>query len=366
VVAEVVGGHDGHASVSPAADQRFEGAEKKVLVACASPSLDLRRSLSRSEWDGLLASVGCTVVSHRAFRGVDSYVLSESSLFVGRGWILLKTCGRTTPLRLLPGLLTGLLSLGVEPSEVRYTRSPYVWPASDQPVEHRSWCAEVEALRWHLASVGLDPSALSESDGAAWSVASWVAGSASPAATTVELALYDLPARSLDAFFVSADGPHGTAGSLGAGMTESGGVGRVLLAGAPDGRVDIDGQAFRPCGYSCNASVGRSGLYATVHITPESHQTYVSIELSLPAGGPCVPTLCALASAALNRFRPGRVCALIAAERPSLSAPGALELVETLIALCADHGYRERPCPSTPKAGPSHLASVQFFREEQP
>ena len=79
----------------------FEGPEKclEVDFCVGSGPIDGLRAIPRPLWDELLASCGCEIISVKSNEEIDSYVLSESSLFVYRWKMVLKTCGKTTPLQ---------------------------------------------------------------------------------------------------------------------------------------------------------------------------------------------------------------------------------------------------------------------------
>ncbi|MBO8907939.1 hypothetical protein INO82_14755, partial [Staphylococcus aureus] len=53
------------------------------------------RALSRAQIDSILSAARCEIVDHLSHDKFDSYVLSESSLFVYPLKIILKTCGTT-------------------------------------------------------------------------------------------------------------------------------------------------------------------------------------------------------------------------------------------------------------------------------
>ena len=55
------------------------------------------RDLSRAAWEDILSDANITILSAEHGPAFDSYVLSESSLFVYPHNVLLKTCGRSTP-----------------------------------------------------------------------------------------------------------------------------------------------------------------------------------------------------------------------------------------------------------------------------
>eukprot|EP00249_Psilotum_nudum_P001731 c14379_g1_i1 orf=243-512(+) len=75
----------------------FEGFEKRLEVEFFIPSVFVDpegrglRTLSRAELDRLLQAAQCTIVSELRNNFCDSYVLSESSMFVYPYRIILKT-----------------------------------------------------------------------------------------------------------------------------------------------------------------------------------------------------------------------------------------------------------------------------------
>ena len=52
----------------------------------------------------LVERAKCEIISHTKNSRLDAYVLSESSMFISQRRFILKTCGRTTPLEILPDL----------------------------------------------------------------------------------------------------------------------------------------------------------------------------------------------------------------------------------------------------------------------
>ena len=73
----------------------FEGSEKKVEVVF-SPTREPLRNLSDSFWKKLCNKAQTRVVSRFSNSFCDSYVLSESSLFVWDHRLLMLTCGGTS------------------------------------------------------------------------------------------------------------------------------------------------------------------------------------------------------------------------------------------------------------------------------
>ena len=86
------------------------------------------RAISRTTLDALLTAAQCCILSHASNKFFDSYVLSESSLFVYPYKMLIKTCGTTTLLRLLPPLLVETRRRGMELEWVGYMRKNFSFP----------------------------------------------------------------------------------------------------------------------------------------------------------------------------------------------------------------------------------------------
>jgi hypothetical protein len=86
----------------------FEGVEK-VLEIDFTPGLGPVRGLRdipRAQLDELCTEARCTILDSLSNDRLDSYVLSESSLFIYPLKMIMKTCGTTTLLKCLPLLLS--------------------------------------------------------------------------------------------------------------------------------------------------------------------------------------------------------------------------------------------------------------------
>ncbi|ELU17284.1 hypothetical protein CAPTEDRAFT_150242 [Capitella teleta] len=247
----------------------FEGTEKLLEIWFArnngggNPG-DLR-SISREEWVTLLKLVHCEIISSKQDADMIAYLLSESSLFVSKRRIILKTCGRTT----LLAALTPLLSLvkqkcGMQVMDIFYSRKNYMRPELQHEL-HQSFDDEVKVLdklfdngaayalgrlnrdTWYLYTI--ETSGINEPD------------------QTLELLMQDLDSTRMSAFTkaVCKDGLE---------ATKKSGIDQII-----PGAI-IDDFLFEPCGYSMNAILP-NGAYFTIHITPEPEFSYVSFETNV-------------------------------------------------------------------------------------
>jgi S-adenosylmethionine decarboxylase len=134
----------------PAADNLLGGTEPLGLKAVPTEI-----------WKDMLDLVNCKVLSVVESDDVDAYLLSESSMFVWRHKLILKTCGTTTLLSGLPRILeiaalfAGFpkstappcrnLAVAAAPYRVFYSRKNFLFP-DRQRGPHRSWRDEVKSM----------------------------------------------------------------------------------------------------------------------------------------------------------------------------------------------------------------------------
>ena len=106
------------------------------------------REITRAQWDAILTEARCTILNTMSNGSCDSYVLSESSLFVYPHKAVLKTCGTTTLLMALEPLLTAARALGMSLEWLAYTRKDFTFPLVQKfphrdPMEEVRRCARV-------------------------------------------------------------------------------------------------------------------------------------------------------------------------------------------------------------------------------
>mmetsp|Transcript_24920 Transcript_24920/g.63463 ORF Transcript_24920/g.63463 Transcript_24920/m.63463 type:complete len:422 (-) Transcript_24920:541-1806(-) len=276
-------------------DDVFEGPEKKLEVFFSrSADGDGFRSFGEPIWQDVLTAARCTILHVQPSSAFDAYLLSESSLFVYPSRLILKTCGTTTLLLVLPKLLELAATLGVSLEHVHYSHYRYRFPTL-QVYPHTSFDVEQRCLAslldGHIAAV--HARVLGNADGTCWYALCTEAPAEAvqepprkkPAAASslpdevddlFEVAMEGLPADVCDVFYESHRVHQGATGkALATSMTKSSGIGAMLPG------VAIDDWAFEPCGYSMNGS--RGAYYYTIHITPELDFSYASFETNDPA-----------------------------------------------------------------------------------
>lgn len=251
----------------------FEGYEKRLEISFFEPGVFVDpdgkglRSLSKFQLDEILGPAECTIVSSLSNDHVDSYVLSESSLFVYPYKMIIKTCGTTKLLLSIPPILklSEILSLAVR--SVRYTRGSFIFPGA-QSYPHRKFSEEVAVLDTYFGQLGSGSEAyvMGGSDKPQkWHVysASAVFASESDPVYTLEMCMTGLDRKMASVFYKSESGSAVV-------MTINSGIRKIL----PDS--DICDFEFDPCGYSMNAIEGSA--ISTIHVTPEDGFSYASFE----------------------------------------------------------------------------------------
>lgn len=251
----------------------FEGYEKRLEISFFEPGLFADpvgkgfRSLSKSHLDQILNPAECTIVSSLSNDEVDSYVLSESSLFVYPYKLIIKTCGTTKLLLSIPPILELAAILSLTVRSVKYTRGAFIF-AGAQSFPHRSFSEEVAVLDSYFGQLGSGSSAYimgSDDEPQKWHVYSASAQMLSNRNPiyTLEMCMTGLDKKKASVFY-------STQGSSAAKMTDLSGIRKIL----PES--DICDFEFDPCGYSMNAIEG--GSISTIHVTPEDGFSYASFE----------------------------------------------------------------------------------------
>lgn len=139
---------DGGESAKP---HFFEGVEKLLEVWFTRKDGKTRhcdlRLITRDKWETMLKVVQCEIISMTRNDTIDAYVLSESSLFVSKRRILLKTCGSTTPLLCLKYMLHLVKQFAGfdEVQDLFYSRKNYKRPEL-QREPHRTFTDEAALL----------------------------------------------------------------------------------------------------------------------------------------------------------------------------------------------------------------------------
>lgn len=252
----------------------FEGFEKRLELHFTGEDdpMGLRR-LDFIALEQVLNAVNCCIVSAVGNCFFDSYVLSESSLFVYPMKIIIKTCGTTQLLKSIPCLLGHAFELGLSVCGCRYTRGSFIFPEA-QPFPHTSFKEEVlyleECLPTNLCyrKACILPSKVCHS---------WHVYTASdhyivdqvPNIFTIEVCMTQLDVALARRFFRRC-GDHNPGDVAGKEMTATTGIGNINPCAL------VCDFAFDPCGYSMNGLDGAH--YSTIHITPEDGFSYASYE----------------------------------------------------------------------------------------
>jgi len=336
----------------------FEGCEKKVEIDfhLCDPQRDLR-AIPRALIDAFCTLARCTVISTRNNAHFDSYLLSESSLFIFPTKIILKTCGTTMLLKSVGPILDAAKSVGARPDFLQFSRSNFMFPQK-QHFPHRHFSEETDYLNKLLGKEG-DAFILGTLQGPRWHlyiVDFNEVDASNYKQQTCELIMFNLDPKIMKQFYQQAEAikagegasssssstspSHGGCASCGsptpaASMEEckeeklvnSSGQGFANLNGEGSRSGDdatkrsgidlllpysqIDAFLFNPCGYSCNGLL--KDTYFTIHITPEPECSFVSFETNLN-----VRCFNALVKQVTETFRPGSFCLSLFVDEASL------------------------------------------------
>lgn len=254
----------------------FEGAEKllEIWFTTSNPdsgkhsTLNDLRNIPRDIIEEVLNLVNCKVLQYAQSATTDTYVLSESSMFIFRTHFVLKTCGETTLLHAVqPILELAREYCGFDVADqVFYSRRKFLRPEL-QKTPHTNFDEEVAYLDsifeggcayvlgrtnvdcWYLYTLD-KPCIRAKSD------------------QTLEVIMMELDPEIMKIFYQEYT-------SSAAEATKKAGIDKIF----PNAKI-FD-YLFDPCGYSMNGLLP-DGHYFTIHITPEPGFSYVSFETNVP------------------------------------------------------------------------------------
>ncbi|XP_030381174.1 S-adenosylmethionine decarboxylase proenzyme [Scaptodrosophila lebanonensis] len=287
----------------------FEGVEKllEIWFSESANNIDDLRTIPREEWEGLLRHVNCEIISFSRNTLIDAYVLSESSMFVSKRRLILKTCGTTTPLQCLEPFLKIAKQYGfTEICDLFYSRKNFTKPEV-QLSPHRGFCEEVtyldsifpEGRSYCLGSINQE----------CWYLYTFSKSEAinikegpekADPDQTIEILMQNLDPNKMTIFTKDKFSEAHEA-------TSNSGIDQIL----PD--MDIDDFLFEPCGYSMNG-INKKGEYMTIHITPEKKFSYVSFESNV-----ALDNYTNLINKVIKTFQPAKFIVSIFANKSSLA-----------------------------------------------
>lgn len=243
-------------------------ASPRVKSSSVQQGLDVvgLRQITRDNYADMLKLVRCTILGTSTHEFIDSYVLSESSMFVTPYRLILKTCGQTSLLQALPKLIELAAEVGLtEIAELFYSRRSYSRPDL-QLFPHRTFEEETEYMKQHFS--GGKQFTLGSANDDNWHL--YLLNNDLTLHTadhTFEMIMRNLDQDAMEMYYKKND-------RTGASVTKDSGIGD-LFPGA-----HTDDFLFDPCGYSVNGILGEG--YFTIHITPQQEFSYVSFETDIP------------------------------------------------------------------------------------
>lgn len=310
----------------------FEGPEK-LLEIWFYPNKDTEetglRSVDRKDWEEMLDLVNCKVLSVISNESMDAYLLSESSMFIHSHRLILKTCGTTTLLHAIPRILeiahTKCNLTYVD--SLFYSRKSFMFPEK-QRWPHGSWRDEVTYLdhvfdpekfhtsayvvgkinsdHWNLF-IATPRYSKEDEDAEDWETVDETAEDEAMAAlyrddVCLEIMMTELDQNRMKMFYKQSDDDTPERVFQETGMKD-------LFP-----KSNVDHFLFDPCGYSLNGLQGP--YYWTVHVTPEAHCSYASLETNIPIGEGDYSTYEEVIRKVVDVFKPGKFTCTLFTRKP--------------------------------------------------
>ena len=231
----------------------FEGSEKK-LELLISPTSQPLRNQPDAFWEKLCKKAEAHIVSRFSNSFGDSYILSESSLFVWDHRLLLLTCGRTPLVKALISLIKTFKESDRE--LLFYQRKNEFFPDGQKS----SFRDDLKKINKKIKGQAFCFGAPDEHH--FYLFHSDRPNSILPPDRTIEILMYDLDNHIKDLFFKANKAEE---------IKHRLGLDRLFTS------AEVHEHIFKPVGYSLNALMGQKEYY-TIHVTPQDPGFYVSFE----------------------------------------------------------------------------------------
>lgn len=276
----------------------FEGPEKRLEIAFKiNPQFpEGLRSITKDEWQDMLDLARCTIIGNTSNSYFDSFVLSESSLFVYPFKLIIKTCGTTTLLAIIPKLLEYANRFNLALELVMFSRKNFLFP-DVQVFPHTNWQDEGAYLSQYFDGQSYILGPLTKDHWYLWLADYSDENEISNKDLTLEVMMHNLDRAAASKFYRSD-------------LTQD----RDKFPGIADliPGMTTDEFNFTPCGYSMNGLL--NDVYSTIHVTPEPHCSYASFETNISLSS--YKKLCI---AVFEIFKPGTVTLSLFAQKTNAS-----------------------------------------------
>jgi len=267
----------------------YEGVEKKlILMYTGAGNVSIQKAIKEEVWNKVVEAVDAKVLSIVRGDHVDAYLLSESSLFVFKDRIFLKTCGTTRIFNAVEVIVTHLSEEmpGINLTRVAFSRPTYRFPNRQLRGYGKGFEEEVELLRsitMKATARSWESTIHSTGEGLMFHSSSLFPSGIQAKPMLIEGRAGHNECRkeniSMDLAMFNLDQPK---------MKDFFGQQAIVLENLfvrgflpTDSGLQVDEYHFDPCGYSLNAIVGE--YYWSIHVTPEAQFSYISFETNHPS-----------------------------------------------------------------------------------
>lgn len=236
----------------------FEGSEKKLEIILKTPDKKIRDNTD-NQWNDVVNDSRSHMISFMNTPYLDAYLLSESSLFVWNDRVLMITCGKTTLINSVPGILNIIGKENV--SHLFYERKNFLFPTEQITTFHE----DSESLKnWYPGTLKRFGPEKGDYVDVFYTTHEKTPGDDD---RTLQVLMTDLSPRLMEIFSQAS-------GTRQKDVEDESGLRDIF----PKDAI-IDGYLFTPCGYSANSIY--ENHYATVHVTPEPAVSFASFETNL-------------------------------------------------------------------------------------